>query len=73
VLGESFRQVKTKFYDVLIRTDVGVVDVSWSQKEDTDEDLRKMTLDKQREVKQLRDEFNDLIEEDSSGATGGTP
>jgi tetratricopeptide (TPR) repeat protein len=73
VLGESFRQVKTKFYDVLIRTDVGVVDVSWSQKEDTDEDLRKMTLDKQREVKQLRDEFNDLIEEESSGATGGTP
>jgi tetratricopeptide (TPR) repeat protein len=73
VLGESFRQVKTKFYDVLIRTDVGVVDVSWSQKEDTDEDLRKMTLDKQREVKQLRDEFNDLIEEDSAGATGGTP
>ena len=72
VLGESFREVKSKFYDVLIRTDVGVVDVSWSQKEDTDEDLRRMTLDKQREVKQLRDEFTDLIEE-GSGATGGTP
>jgi len=72
VLGQSFREVKAKFYDVLIRTDVGVVDVSWSEKEDTDEDLRRHTLDKQREIKQLRDEFRDLLEE-PAGSPGGKP
>jgi len=72
VLGQSFREVKAKFYDILVRTDVGVVDVSWSQKEDTDDDLRRHTLDKQREVKQLKDEFQDLLEE-GAGTPGGTP
>ena len=63
VLGESFRSVKAKFYEVLVRTDVGVVDVSWSKKEESDDDLQRYTLDKSRELKQLRDEFADLINE----------
>jgi tetratricopeptide (TPR) repeat protein len=63
VLGEAFRSVKSKFYEVLVRTDVGVVDVSWSQKEEGDDDLTRYTLDKSRELKQLRDEFADLINE----------
>lgn len=63
VLGEAFRSVKGKFYEVLVRTDVGVVDVSWSQKEESDGDLTRYTLDKSRELKQLRDEFADLINE----------
>jgi tetratricopeptide (TPR) repeat protein len=63
VLGEAFRSVKSKFYEVLVRTDVGVVDVSWSQKEESDDDLTRYTLDKSRELKQLRDEFADLVNE----------
>ncbi len=63
VLGEAFRSVKSKFYEVLVRTDVGVVDVSWSQKEEGDDDLQRYTLDKSRELKQLRDEFADLVNE----------
>ena len=63
VLGEAFRSVKSKFYEVLVRTDVGVVDVSWSQKEESDDDLTRYTLDKSRDLKQLRDEFADLINE----------
>lgn len=82
VLGSAFRDVKARFYDVLVRTDVGVVDVSWSQKEDTDEDLRRLELDRSRELKGLRDEFRDLLEEEqppappadgAGGSTGGTP
>ena len=63
VLGEAFRSVKSKFYEVLVSTDVGVVDVSWSQKEEGDGDLQRYTLDKSRELKQLKDEFADLIDE----------
>ncbi len=63
VLGNAFRDVKSKFYEVLVRTDVGIVDVNWSQKEEADDDLQRLNLDKAREVKQLKDEFADLLRE----------
>lgn len=62
VLGKSFKDVKAKFYDIVIRTDVGNVDVAWSQKEDTDDDLKRLNLSRQRELKQLKDEFKDILD-----------
>jgi hypothetical protein len=63
VLGAIFKNVKAKFYDIVIRTDVGNVDVAWSQKEDSDDDLKRLNLSRQRELKQLRDEFRDILED----------
>lgn len=62
ILAASFKDVKDRFYDVVIRSDVGTVDVAWSQKEDTDDDLKRLNLARQREVKQLKDEFRDILE-----------
>ena len=62
VLGASFKDVKAKFYDVIVRTDVGNVDVAWSEKEDTDDDLKRLNLARSRELKQLRDEFKDILD-----------
>jgi len=84
VLGQSFRDVKTKFYDVLVRADVGVVDVAWSRKEASDDELKRLNLEKQREVKQIRDEFREVLQDQSSppapapppangGSDGGQP
>jgi tetratricopeptide (TPR) repeat protein len=64
VLGDAFRDVKARFYDVIVRSDVGTVDTSWSQKEDSDEDLRRLELDRSRELRQLQHEFRDLLEEE---------
>jgi len=61
-LGASFAAIKAKLYDIVIRTDVGNVDVSWSQKEDNDDDLKRLNLSRQRELKQLRDEFKDILD-----------
>ena len=63
VLGASFKNVKAKFYDVIVRTDVGAIDVLWSQKEDADDDLKRLNLSRQRELKQLKDEFKDILEQ----------
>jgi tetratricopeptide (TPR) repeat protein len=63
VLGSSFKTVKARFYDIVIRTDVGTVDVSWSQKEDADDDFKRLNLARQRDLKQLRDEFKGVLEE----------
>lgn len=62
VLGGSFKGVKAKFYDIVIRTDVGTVDVNWAQKEDVDDDLNRLRLSRQRELKQLRDEFKGILD-----------
>ncbi|MEZ4364449.1 MAG: hypothetical protein R3B48_30010 [Kofleriaceae bacterium] len=63
VLASSFSVVRDRLYDVVIRTDVGVIDVSWAQKEEADADLKRYNLARQRELKQLRDEFRDILEE----------
>lgn len=62
VLGASFKGVKAKFYDIVIRTDVGTVDVNWAQKEDADDDLNRLRLSRQRELKQLKDEFKGILD-----------
>lgn len=62
VLAATFATVKDKFYDIVIRTDVGNVDVAWSQKEDNDDDLKRLNLSRQRELKQLKDEFKDILD-----------
>ncbi|MEP6863217.1 MAG: tetratricopeptide repeat protein [Deltaproteobacteria bacterium] len=63
VLAASFKDVKAKLYDVVIRTDVGTVDVSWSQRQDNDDDLKRLNLARSRELKQLHDEFKDVLED----------
>jgi len=61
-LSKSFEGVKSKLYDIVIRTDVGNVDVAWSQKADTDDDLKRLNLSRQRELKSLKDEFKDILD-----------
>jgi TolA-binding protein len=61
VLGQSFKNVKTKLDDIVTRTDVGSVDVAWSQKEDVDDDVKRLNLAHSRELKQLKDEFKDIL------------
>jgi tetratricopeptide (TPR) repeat protein len=63
VLAASFKNVKAKFYDVIVRTDVGNVDVAWSQTQDNDDDLKRLNLTRSRELKQLKDEFKDVLDE----------
>jgi tetratricopeptide (TPR) repeat protein len=73
VLAGTFSTVKGRLYDVVIRSDVGVIDVSWSQKEEADADLKRYNLARQRELKQLRDEFRDILEEAKANAAKQAP
>lgn len=67
VLGDdalriAAKQVTQTFYEHVVGADVGLVDVAWSQKEDADAALKSDGLSRQREMRQLRDEFRDLLE-----------
>ncbi len=63
VLGMAFGVVARKLYEVLMRSDVGVVDVAWSIKEGADRTLRRLTLDQAREGRTLDAEFADVVQE----------
>lgn len=61
-VADSFKAVADKLYDIVIRADVGTVDVAWSQKLDTDDDLKRYNLNRSRDLKQLKDEFKDILD-----------
>jgi len=61
-LTTAFKDVKAKFDDLIVRTDVGAVDAHWAQKEDADDDLKRLNLARSRELKQLKDEFKDILD-----------
>lgn len=63
ILAQSFGEVKDKFYDVIVRSEIGVIDVTWSQKEAIDEASKRLEFDKNTEIRTLREDFRDLLEE----------
>ncbi|NVB83677.1 MAG: tetratricopeptide repeat protein [Kofleriaceae bacterium] len=63
ILAASFKDVKARFEDVIVRSDVGLVDVSWSEKEDSDDDYKRLNLARSRDLKQLKDEFRFVLDE----------
>jgi tetratricopeptide (TPR) repeat protein len=67
VVGASFAAVKKKLYEILVRADVGVVDVGWSKKEDSDEALRRIDLDKLREQRMIDDDIRLLFGDEAAG------
>lgn len=70
VVSASFAAAKDKLYEILVRADVGVVDVHWSRKEDGDEAVRRVELDELREQRMIEDELRLLF---GDGAVGGKP
>lgn len=72
-LAGSVKDVLAKFYDVIVRTDVGGVDVAWSQKQDTDDDLKRLNLARNRELKQLQDEFKDVLDDGAKKPRASKP
>lgn len=63
VLALSFQSVTKKFYDILVRSDVGIVDVAWSLKEAAETMLKRLNLDQARERKTLDSNFADVLRE----------
>lgn len=60
-LAASFDDVAAKFENILVRADVGIVDVAWSQKEAADESERRLVLDQARERQVLDSNFREAI------------
>lgn len=60
---DSFRRVQKSFYDLVLKADVGVVDVSFQRKQDKTSEIQKKSAAKDRELKQLDDEFKEVLKD----------
>ena len=75
VLGESqslggglaqamFTKVADRFYDLVVRSDVGIIDVAWGMKDEKTQQVTKLTTQKNLEMKVLDEDFKKILEDD---------
>jgi tetratricopeptide (TPR) repeat protein len=59
-----FARVADKFYDLVVRSDVGIIDVAWGLKDQKTGAVNKLTNQKNLEIKALDEDFRKVMEED---------
>lgn len=62
VSAETFRRVRGRFYDVILRADVGHVDVAWVEREQHRQALEELSQTRAAELEQIDSEFNDIMD-----------
>lgn len=60
---DSFKRVRQSFYDLVLKADVGVVDVAFQRKQDKTGSIQKLAGQKERELKALDDEFQEVLKD----------
>ncbi len=60
---ESFARVGRIFYDLVLKADVGVIDVAWTQKRERTDSITALEEKKQRQLKDLAEEFGEVLKE----------
>ncbi len=60
---DSFLRVRRQFYELVLKADVGLVDVAWTRKQDKTNQIQGLAKQKDRELKGLDDEFKEVLKE----------
>ncbi len=71
VTHENFRQVQHRFYDLVLRADVGRIDVAWQRREEHRMRVEMLTRERAREMRNLDDEFREIMDETAAADSGG--
>ncbi|RZV54883.1 MAG: tetratricopeptide repeat protein [Deltaproteobacteria bacterium] len=66
----NFNRVHDRFYDLVLRAEVGKIDVAWARREDHRVRIDTLTRERARELQALDDEFRDVMDE-NQGVGGG--
>lgn len=70
VTYENFRQVQQRFYDLVLRADVGRIDVAWQRREEHRMRVEMLTRERARVMRNLDDEFREIMDETSDADSG---
>lgn len=57
-------RVKDRFYEVVVQSDVGLIDVAWGLKDDKTQKLSKLINQQKNELKALNEDFREILEEE---------
>ncbi len=57
----SFQRVRQQFYDLVLKADVGVVDVAFTRKQDKTHEIQRLSQQKDRELRALDEEFREVL------------
>jgi tetratricopeptide (TPR) repeat protein len=60
---DNHRKVRQRFYDLVLRADVGVVDVSWAVREEHRIRAEALSRERARVLKALEDEYRDIMDQ----------
>ncbi|MDB4967916.1 MAG: hypothetical protein JWN44_3605 [Myxococcales bacterium] len=60
IMAENFKAVTQRFYNVVVRADVGIIDVAWALKDNSTRNTNRLVAERKRELKLLDDEYKDV-------------
>ncbi|MBX7190898.1 MAG: tetratricopeptide repeat protein [Sandaracinaceae bacterium] len=72
VTYHNFRLVQHRFYDLVLRADVGRIDVAWAVREEHRMRVELLTRERQREIQALDDDFREIMDESAPGSSGSS-
>lgn len=58
---DSFKRVRQQFYELVLKADVGLVDVAFTRKQDKTSEIQKISAQKDRELRVLDTEFKEVL------------
>jgi hypothetical protein len=58
----QFRNVQVQLYQIMMRADLGLVDVAWEEREEHNNRARFLAEEQNRELQQVNDEFSEVTE-----------
>ena len=70
VTFQNFSNVRKRFHDLILKADVGIIDVAWMRKEEHKARGATLTRDRLKEVRHLDEEFNEVIGEEKESTSG---
>jgi TolA-binding protein len=63
VMADGLRHVADRFYNIVVRADVGIIDVAWALKDASSKETSRLVSERKRELKLLDDEFKQVLKE----------
>ena len=61
LIHEGFQQVSQRFYDIVVRADVGIIDVAWALKDSKTKEVSGLVRQQKMDLKLLDDEFSEVM------------
>jgi len=61
---DGFQEVAKRFYEIVVRADVGIIDVAWALKDVKSKEVSRLVRQQKMDLKVLDEEFKEVLRED---------